>query len=400
MNSKKKITIIGAGFGGIKTALDLAKKSRQNDLEITIISDRDHFEYYPALHSYLAVHGPLPFVSTPLSEIFKGKAVSLIIDKVTACDFDKKEITLESGTVLQSDYIVVAVGSESTFFNIEGLPTMSFPFQNISDAVRLRTHIETLFEKHAVGDDVADRVVGLHFIVVGAGPNGVDLAGELSDFTKDLCKKYNLNDSLVAIDLIEGATGVLPMMPKPVQEIVANRLRRLGVNILCNRQLIKQESWTVALADMTLGAKTLIWTAGTITDELVTKIPNITLQKKNRVTLNEYLEAQNHPDCFIIGDAGDTKFSGLAQTALYDGGYVARAIVAKIKNKPLSAYIPKPVAYNIGAGQHWSITSIGSVVLSGRISSWIRRLIDLKYFVTILPLWDVIKLGLKIKKPI
>lgn len=394
MTQLKKVSIIGGGFSGIQAALDLAKKTIASELEITLISDRADFQYYPALHSYLSVKGPLSYLQVPLSDIFENKRVTLVIDKVTACDLKTKTITLESGKTLVSDYVVLALGSQSAFFNIEGLDAMAFPFQNIDDAKKLREHIETLFSKHCLAEKpTADCVVGLHFVVVGAGPNGVDLAGELSSLARHLCNMHAKPESLVTVDIIEGASGVLPMMPQKVQKIATKRLRKLGVNVLCNRQLMKQGSWTVNLADMTLGAKTLIWTAGTTGNELVTKIPNIVLQKKNRITLNDHLEIEQYPDCFVVGDIADTKFSGLAQTAIHDGAYIASAIEARLDNKAIPAYQPKPVAYNIGIGHGWSITQVGSIVISGKISSILRKIIDLKYFVSILPLSKVIKLN-------
>ncbi len=394
MTQPKKVSIIGGGFAGIQAALDLAKNTITSELEITLVSDRSDFQYYPALHSYLSIKGPLSYVQTPLSDIFKDKRVTLVIDKVTACDLATKTLTLESGTTLVSDYIVLALGSQSAFFNIEGLDTMAFPFQNVDDATALRTHVEALFEKHCSTEKpTPECVVGLHFVVVGAGPNGVDLAGELADYTKYLCKKHKLVESLVTIDLIEGASGVLPMMPKSVQEKASKRLRSLGVNVLCNRQLMKQGSWTISLADMTLGAKTLIWTAGATGNELVTKIPDIVLQKKNRITLNDHLEVEKYPGCFVLGDIADTKFAGLAQTAIHDGSYVASVIESRLENGSIGAYIPKQVAYNIGVGHGWSITQVGDIVISGKVSSILRKIIDLKYFVSILPLSKVWKLN-------
>jgi NADH dehydrogenase len=294
---------------------------------------------------------------------------------------------------MTSDYLVLALGSQSTFFNIQGLPDMSFPFQNIENAKNLRAHIETMFEKHCKNNDTADCVVGLHFIVVGAGPNGVDLAGELATLTRHLCKKNSLNESLVTIDLIEGASNILSMMRPQVQKIATKRLRDLGVNILCNRQLLKQGSWTVALADMTLGAKTLIWTAGSTGNELVTKIPHVVLQKKNRITVNKNLEIDQYPDCFVIGDIADTQFSGLAQTAIHDGSYIAQVITNKLKGKTIDDYKPRSVAYNIGVGHGWSITQIGNMIISGKISSMLRKAIDLKYFLSILRFSKVITLN-------
>ncbi len=389
MNQIKKVIIVGGGFAGIQTAIDLSKKNRSKDLEITLISDRDNFEYYPALHGYLSIDGPVPYHSIPLADIFSHRDVHIVIDKVVSCDLNSKTVTLESGNVQTADYIVLALGSQSTFFGIEGLSAMAFPFQNVTHATKLREHIQTLFEKHCSGKDTADCVVGLHFVVVGAGPNGVDLAGELSTYSKYLCKKHNLAESLVTVDIIEGAPGVLPMMPKKVQDIATKRLRQLGVNVLCNRQLMKQGSWTVALADMTLGAKTLIWTAGTTGNDLVTKIPDIVLQKKNRITVNKNLEIDQYLNCFVAGDIADTQFAGLAQTAIHDGSYIADVISARLKGKTIGVYIPKPVAYNIGVGHGWSITKVGDMVISGRVSSWLRKVIDLKYFLSILPISKV-----------
>jgi NADH dehydrogenase len=263
---------------------------------------------------------------------------------------------------------------------------MAFPYQDVDQAKKLRSHIDVLFDKHCASEKItAECVVGLHFVVVGAGPNGVDLAGELATLTKDLCRKKNFPESAVTIDIIEGASGVLPMMPKTVQDIATKRLRKLGVNVLCNRQLQKQGNWTITLADMTLGAKTLIWTAGTTGNELVTKIPNIVLQKKNKVTVNGNLEIDQYTDCFVAGDIADTQFSGLAQTAIHNGNYIAQVIHNRLRGKETTAYVPKPVAYNIGVGHGWSITKVGNVVISGKLSSMLRKIIDLKYFVSILP---------------
>jgi NADH dehydrogenase len=393
MNSKQKICIIGGGFGGVQTALDLAQNHGSN-VEITLVSDRPNFEYYPALHSFLSVAGPINYYHVPLSDIFENRQVNLVIEKVISCDLATKTITLESGKALVSDYVVLALGSQSTFFGIEGIPAMAFPFQNATDAQNLRTHVETLFKKHCSVEKVTPEcVVGLHFVVVGAGPNGVDLAGELASFTKYLCKANSIPESAVTIDIIEGASGVLPMMPKEVQDIATKRLRNLGVNVLCNRQLMKQGSWTVVLSDMTLGAKTVIWTAGTTGNELVTKIPNLVLQKKNRITVNDHLEINEYPNCFVVGDIADTQYSGLAQTAIHDGSYVADVIIGKLEGGTIPAYIPKPVAYNIGVGHGWSITKIGNVVISGRMSSWLRKIIDLKYFLSILPVHKVLALN-------
>lgn len=397
----KKAIIIGGGFAGIQTALKL---SGVKNLEVTLISDHDHFQYYPALHTFLSISGTAEYVTVPLQEIFTGTQVKLIQGKVVTSDLSEKEITLESGEKMRGDYLVFATGSESTFFGIPGLSENAFPFQNISDAQKLRKHIEESFQKNCVeiagNDQKTECVIGLHFVVVGAGPNGVDLAGELADFTKKLCKTNNVSESLITIHLIEGAPVILPMMSEKVQKLAMNRLRKLGVSVLTNRQLLKQDELGIELSDMTLGAKTVIWTAGATGNSLVTKIPGVELQKKNRITLDAYLQVQGFENVFAIGDIGDTKYAGLAQTAIHNGTYVAKKILADLEGKNSPEYIPSSVVYNIGVGHGWSIMQIGNIVISGKIASWMRNLINMRYFFSILPAKKVFQLFFSTKKPL
>lgn len=400
----KNVVIIGGGFAGIQTALDLDKYSKSSEVSITLVSNREDFEYYPALHTFLSVSGTADYVSVPLKEIFKKTRVELIIDTVVDCNLDEKKITLATGGEKLGDYLVFATGSESTFFGISGLSEMAFPFQNIADAKKLKIHIEQSFNKNCISISEAGEktecVIGLNFVVIGGGPNGVDLAGELASYTKKLCTMNSVSESLITIHLVEGAPTVLPMMLKKVQIIAEKRLRRLGVNILCNRQLLKQDEFGVELSDMKLGAKTVIWTAGTTGNNLTTKIPGVILQKKNRITLDEYLQIQDFKNCFAIGDIGDTQYSGLAQTAIHNGSYVAKKITADMYGKEIKPYKPKTIAYNIGIGHGWSVMQVGKFVVAGKVASLVRTLINMKYFFSILPFTTVIKLFVSKKKPL
>ncbi len=394
---QQKVIIVGGGFGGIRTALDLAKKG---GFDITLISKNPNFEYYPGLHKMLGVSESVT-VQVPLETIFKDKEVTLVIDTVTAVDLEYKKVTTTQG-LFQGDFLVLALGSQTEYFGIAGLPEMAYGFKSVAEARKLRDHIETLFEKHTKTEKT-ETVVGLHMVIVGAGPNGVDLAGELVALDKYLAKKHNIAESFITIDLIEAGPRVLGMMSESVSHHVEKRLRNLGVNVLCNRDLKKEESWTVTLADMTLGAQTLIWTAGITTNDLVTKISGLRLGKKNRVAVDEYLQVkktemdstQVFKDVFCIGDSADTQYSGLAQTALADGAYVAQTISQECSGKKLRNYSPKPVAYNIGVGPRWSVLMIGSFEMFGFLPYVMRTLIDIKFFLSILPVRDVVKLYLK-----
>lgn len=388
----KKVIIIGGGFGGIRAALDL---ERNNNVEVTLISNNKNFEYYPGLHKIVGVSNGATY-EVPLETIFKDKNVEIVIDEVTEIDAVTKKVTTTKGS-FSADFIILAVGSQTEYFGIAGLPEMSYGFKSVAEAKQLRSHIENIFATHIKTDKV-ETVIGLHMVVVGAGPNGVDLAGELAFLGHSLAKKYNITESLLTVDIVEGLSRVLPMMPESVSTRVDARLRDLGVNVFCNRDLKKEQSWTVQLADMIIGTKTLVWTAGIITNELVKKITGLQLAKKNRIIVDDYLQAKGFENFFVIGDAADTKYSGLAQTAIYDAECVAKNISRKIKDGKPQGYVPRPVAFNIGVGPRWSVMMIGGWVSFGWFPYVMRTLIDIKYFLSILPIGEVWRLYFEKKK--
>ena len=383
----KKVLIIGAGFAGIRAALSLQD---QKGLDVSIISNNPNFEYYPGLHKLVGVENH-PVVSIPLEKIFAGKNVKIIPGKVSAVDPVAKTASIGSQT-FAVDYMILAMGSQTEYFNIPGLSEMSYGFKSVSEAQKLRAHIEDIFSKYGKTIDKAESVVGLHIVVVGAGPNGTDLAGELASFGHMLARKNGVTESLMTIDLIEGAPRVLPMMSESISRNVQRRLRLLGVNVFCNRDLRKEDSWSVMLADMTIGAKTLVWTAGITTNELVKQIPGLKLVKKNRVTVDAYLQADGFENIFVVGDCADTLYAGLAQTAIYDAQFVAQNIIRKEKNETLQKYAPHKIAYNIGVGPGWSVMVWRGITLYGFFAYVMRTLIDIKFFLSVLPMSEVFKL--------
>lgn len=386
---KQKVTIIGGGFGGIRAALDL---SSDKAFDVTLISTNSDFEYYPGLHKIIGVANH-PTYEVPLQGIFKNKPVHVVIARVTDIDPMAKTV-VAGGETYASDAVILAIGSQTEYFGIPGLEEQSFGFKSVAEAKRLRAHVQDLFRKH-VHSDKAEAVVGLHMVVVGGGPNGVDLAGELASFSRMIAKRYKVSETLMSIDLVEAGPRLLPMLPESIGMRVEQRLRELDVNVMCNRELKEQDSWTIEFADMKIGAKTLVWTAGITTNDLVKNIPGIELVKKNRISVDNYLQVRGVENFYVIGDAADTPFSGLAQTAIYDGAFAARTIIAKSRGKTPRAYIAKPNAFNIGTGHRWSVLKVGDFVMYGFVPYLIRTLIDIKYFLSILPVREVWKLYFK-----
>lgn len=391
-NMAHTIVIIGGGFAGIKTAIDMRSKKRSgkipSDTRIILISDKEYFEYYPSM--YRVATGSSPLVAcVPLRDIFPSDEIEIIQDKIVSLNLTERTATGQQGTVYQADSLVLALGSQNNYFNIPQLDEISFNFRSVHQAVHLKNRIDDLFKKHAHAE-IDEQLLALHFIVVGGGASGVELAGELSVYAQCVAKKYKIAQSLVTIDLVESGPRVLGMFSETVSKKVEARLRKLGVHVLPNRSLVRGDSWTVFLNDMTLGAKTIIWTAGVKTNDLVQNLPDVEYSKKKRLVVNQYLELPKYPNVYALGDIADTPYAGLAQTALVDGSFVTDVICKRIAGKTPRWYHPKQPFHDVPVGPGWGVFVAFGIPLFGRAAWWMRHVIDIRFFVSILPIKYVV----------
>lgn len=380
MNTKR-VLIVGGGFAGIETARRLAQAKNPN-LAITLISNKTYFEYYPALYRVVTGASPIE-VCIPLTDMIPD-TVEILLDTVIDVNVGQKEVRTISGKILTGDYLVLALGSETTYFNLPGIDTLSLGFKSVKEAVLLKEHLASLFESHE-HPSVSELVSHFHIVIVGGGPSGVEVAGDLAIYMRKLARKHSVDESLITIDLIESNARLLPMLPAPVSKRVERTLRLLGVNIFLNRQLVSEEVEQVYLKDMSMKSKTVIWTAGTQINQLFKKIEGLTFSAKKRIEVNEYLEATGFSDIYVVGDPAQTPYSGLAQTAIYDGKYVGSNILRKIHGRRPRKYSPKKVAYSIPVGESWGVFIWHGIRIYGVLAYWIRHAIDFLYFGQILP---------------
>lgn len=372
----QKIIVLGGGFAGIETARNLAKKNL-SDVSITLISNKSYFEYYPALYRVVTGASPIE-VCVPLEEMLPDN-VTIVLDGATAVDLTKKTVTGVSGTAYHFDYIVLALGSETTYFNLPGLPELARGFKSVKEAVDLKKHLHLLFEGEEKTEK-SDLVSHFHIVIVGGGPSGVEVAGDLTTYMRRLSEHYGVDPSLVTIDLIESNNRLVPATDPDASARILARLRSLGVNVFLNRQLVSEEVEEIYLKDMSMKAKTLIWTAGTMLNKLFQSINGLSFSPKKRVLVDEYMRAVGFDTVFVVGDAASTAYSGLAQTAIHDGRYVADTLDRVIRNKPLVAYTPQATAFSIPVGDGWGVFVYGKIKLYGRVAYWLRHAIDFIYF--------------------
>ena len=368
------VTIVGGGFGGVKAALELAKDHTN---QITLITDRPYFQYYPAL--YGAATGGSHLQSwVPLGEIFEGiNNVTIIIDKITSINPAAKHLTSERGLVYNYVTCVLALGTVTTYFGIKGLDRYSFGIKSADEVKALQKHIY---------DDVRENnIVDKRYVIIGAGPTGVELAGAMGSYIRQICKEFKVTNSKIHIDLIEAAPRVLPKMSPQISQAVSKRLRRLGVYIHTNRTVESADDDVLTVDGKTLMCHTVIWTSGVANHPFYqANKKHFLLAKNGRVAVNEFMQTKD--GLYVIGDNAATPHSGLAQTALHDALFVASDLKRQREGSVRKAYhaVKPPIVVPIGA--YWAAVEWHSFRMSGWFGSVIRKAADFMGYSDILPI--------------
>jgi len=368
------ITIVGGGFGGVKAALELAK---ENTNKITLITDKPDFQYYPALYSAVTKRSHLEYW-VPLSEIFAGqKNIDVQIDTITSISPESHQLTAKSGKTYQYERCILALGTVTTYFGIEGLDVYSYGIKSAEEVARLKQHLYTaIVENHTVDQ---------HYVIVGAGPTGVELSAALGSYLKRLCEHHDIRNPKIHIDLIEAAPRVLPRMSEKASAKVAKRLTKLGVSIQTGQAVESATADSITVSGKPIKSQTVIWTSGVANNPFYkANAEHFTLAKNGRVEVDEYMQVTK--DLYVIGDNAATAFTGLAQTALHDAIFVAENLKREARGDELKKYkaVMPPVVVPIG--ERWAVFEWHGFRLFGWPASVLRRVADFVGYSDMMPL--------------
>ncbi|MFO7300626.1 MAG: NAD(P)/FAD-dependent oxidoreductase [Actinomycetes bacterium] len=368
----KRLVVIGAGFGGLNTV----KKLKKAPLEITVVDRRNFHLFQPLLYQVATAALNPSDIAYPIRSVFRGQdnVAAVVMDEVVDVDLDGREVRLADGGSLPYDYLVVATGATHSYFGHDDWSEHAPGLKTLEDALTMRRRILAAFEEAELHPERADRL--LTFVVVGAGPTGVELAGALTEIAVHAMSREfrRIDPSRARAILVEGADRVLPPFPEDLSESARRQLEGMGVEVLTGTVVAGVDSGGVTLADGTrIEAATVLWAAGVQASPLGAKL-GVPLDRAGRVEVTEDLSLPDHPEVFVVGDLARVDgVPGVAPAAIQMGKHAARMIRADLEGRPRQPFRYRDKGSLATIGRARAVANLGKVRFGGFLA-WVAWL--------------------------
>ena len=339
-----RVLILGGGFAGLNAALKL----KRAPVEVTLI-DRRNFHLFQPLMYQVATGSLSPGeIAAPLRGVLgKQKNASVLLGEAVDIDPDAKRVTLYDGGVFDYDSLIVATGSQTSYYGKDNWKQYAPSLKSVEEATAIRHKILNAFERAERADTEAEARAWLTFVIVGAGATGMELAGALAEIANETLQHdfRRINPSEARIILVEGGPRVLPAFPEKLSAKAENLVARLGVEVLKNVFVteIDQEGVTYKSGEEVkrFSAKTVLWAGGVTITSFGRKLGERTraeTDRAGRIKVTPQLTVPNYPDIFVVGDLAlavenGRQLPGVAQVAIQGGAYAAKAIRERLSGK-------------------------------------------------------------------
>ena len=367
----KHVVIVGGGFAGLYTARGL----KGVPVQVTLL-DRHNYHLFQPLLYQVATAGLNPSdIAAPIRAILRRqKNVRVLLGEATSIDVANKTVRLADGEI-RYDYLVVATGATHSYFAHPEWARVAPGLKTIDDALEIRRRVLLAFEEAERETDPAKQAALLTFVVIGAGPTGVELAGALSEIArKTMVRDFRrINPESARIIIIEGKDRVLPTYPPDLSERARRQLEGLKVEVIASALVSHVDEQEVHIGDRVIPTRTVLWGAGVQGSPLATSL-GAPLDRAGRVLVDSDLTIPGHPEVFVIGDLAavrqqdGTFVPGVAPAAIQEGQHTAENLRRAAEGQPLRAFRYHDKGSLATIGRAAAVADFGKLHLSGFIA--------------------------------
>jgi len=366
------VVIVGGGFAGLSAAAAL----KNAPLRVTLIDRRNYHLFQPLLYQVATAALSPADIASPIRSILRGQRnASVLLGQVKGVDIERQFVLLEEERVLY-DHLIIATGARHAYFNHDEWERFAPGLKKIDDATDVRRRVLLAFERAEASANESERARLLTFIVIGAGPTGVEMAGALAELAKKaLARDFrNIDPRLARVLLIEAGPRILAAFPEKLAAHAKRSLEKLGVEVRLGMPVSRCDEEGIVVGTDRIAAGTIIWAAGVMASPAA-KWLGAEIDRVGRVLVEPDLTLSGHPEIFVIGDTAHAQgddgkpLPGIAPVAKQQGAYVARVIAARVRCKAA----PPPFRYrHFGSmatiGRRSAIADFGAFRVSGFIA--------------------------------
>jgi NADH:ubiquinone reductase (H+-translocating) len=385
------VVIVGAGYAGLRTAIDLDRLRTQHQLEqvrITLIDRLAYHQVIQVLHQTATGAEPPEHARYLLQELLARRTITRYEAEVSAVDLAGRQVILHDNQRVSYDRLVLALGAETAYGPVAGARNHSFPLRSAADAERLYQHIRAQYRRAAASSDPVEQRVALTFAVVGGGYTGVQLAGELAHQSALLAREAGLTRNDTRIALIDREPRLLRQMGEWAGREAERVLDRMGIDVLLSTSIAEVEAEKIRLADRrVLRAGTIVWAAGVRAPALLREI-GLTTDAGGRAQVNDRLQTVGHPEVYALGDCaaiaeGNGTVPATASYAMRQGAQLAENLIAELLGKATEAYVPLHLGELVSIGPDYALGLAMGVPVTGAPAHVLKKGVEQYYRSTI-----------------
>jgi NADH:ubiquinone reductase (H+-translocating) len=400
MMQTPKIVILGAGYGGLITSRQLEKTLRNGEAHVTLINKHDYHYISTQLHKTGAGTASDDKITLHIPDLLKTDKIQFKKGTVKGVDFKTRKVQLESGEIVEYDYLMIGLGFDVSTFGIPGIEENAFKIRSFRSTKGIYNHILRQFAAYKEDHDPSR----LNFAVAGAGFTGIEMVGELIEAIPKLCGKYDIPVSETRIINIEASATVLPGFDKEAIDFTTSYFKKNGVELLTSTKILECSPDSITLdSGEDLPARTLIWSGGVRGNSLLEKfgLP----VSKGRIPVDKFLRVKGMDNIFCIGDSAlfmkedGTALPPTAQVAIQQAELCGPNLIASLRGEQL-----KPFEYHhkgtvASIGNKAAVGKVFGLKISGLFAAIMKQVIEARYLFVLGGPGLVIKQFLKIGKP-